>query len=302
MILHRTLVLQLASCVSMGFGAFALTYAAFAAPRGDGRRLGLRGLKREQLLENNELWRFFEPIVRWMGLRVSGLLPDGTRDSLNRQIGIAGDFMGLLPEEFLGLAVLSCIMGLGVGYAVGIYTGMGNVATFGVCAFGAIAPYLALTDRSASRFKEVNRRLPYAIDLLALGMGAGLDFPAAVRQVVEKSGAPGDPLVEEFTLILQSLQLGRTRRMALEEFAARVPSDPVREFVGAVIQAEMRGNPVVNVLRIQAEVSRQRRTARAEEAAARAGVAMVLPLVLVFVTILLLIVSPMIMKIQQQGM
>lgn len=302
MILQPVIVLKLGSCVSVGFGVFALTYAAFAAPRGDGRRLGLRGLKREQTLEVNETWRFFEPIVRWMGVRMSGLVPDRSRESLNRQIGVAGDFMGLLPEELLGLGVLCSVLGLGVGFFVGAWTGMGNVAAVGCCAFGAVAPFLILSDTATNRFKEVNRRLPYAIDLLALSMGAGLDFPASVRQVVEKSGAPNDPLVEEFTLILQSLQLGRTRRQALEEFGARVPSDPVREFVGAVVQAEMRGNPVVNVLRIQAEVSRQRRTARAEEAAARAGVAMVLPLILVFMTILLLIVAPMIMKIQQQGM
>jgi tight adherence protein C len=302
MIIRGLLAVQLASCVTTGLGAFALTYAAFAAPRGSGRRLGLRGLKREQLLEQNDVWRFFEPIVRWLGVRFSGLLPERTRESLNRQIGVAGDFMGLLPEELVGLSVLTAVIGLGIGYAAGVWTGMGNLATFGCAAFGAIAPFLSVSDAASRRFKEVNRRLPYAIDLLALGMGAGLDFPAAVRQVVEKSGAPNDPLVEEFTLILQSLQLGRTRRMALEELASRVPSEVVREFVGAIVQAEIRGNPVVNVLRIQAEVSRQRRTARAEEAAARAGVAMVLPLVLVFITILLLIVSPMIIKIQQQGM
>ena len=133
-------------------------------------------------------------------------------------------------------------------------------------------------------------------------MGAGLDFPGAVRQVVEKSGAPDDALVEEFTLILQGLQLGRTRKQALEDFADRVPSDPVKEFVGAVVQAELRGNPVANVLRIQAEVSRNRRSVRAEEAAAKAGVAMVAPLMMVFVCILILIVAPMIMKLQQGGM
>ena len=133
-------------------------------------------------------------------------------------------------------------------------------------------------------------------------MGAGLDFPGAVRQVVEKSGAPDDALVEEFTLILQGLQVGRTRRQALEDFAERVPSDPVKEFVGAVVQAELRGNPVAHVLRIQAEVSRNRRSVRAEEAAAKAGVAMVAPLMMVFVCILILIVSPMIMKLQQGGM
>ncbi len=161
---------------------------------------------------------------------------------------------------------------------------------------------MTVSSTAADRFKAVNRRLPYAIDLLALAMGAGLDFPGAVRQVVEKSASPDDALVEEFTLMLQALQVGRTRRQALEDFAERVPSDPVKEFVGAVVQAELRGNPVANVLRIQAEVSRQRRSVRAEEAAAKAGVAMVGPLMLVFLCILILIVSPMIMKLQQGGM
>ncbi len=133
-------------------------------------------------------------------------------------------------------------------------------------------------------------------------MGAGLDFPGAVRQVVEKSGAPDDPMVEEFTLILQGLQVGRTRSQALVDFAARCPTDAVQEFVASVVQAEQRGNPVAHVLRIQAEVSRQRRSVRAEEAAAKAGVAMIGPLVLVFLCILLLIVAPMIMNIRNSGM
>jgi tight adherence protein C len=146
--------------------------------------------------------------------------------------------------------------------------------------------------------KNISRRLPYAIDLLALGMGAGLDFPGAVRQVVEKSGSPDQPVVEEFTLMLQSLQLGRTRQQALEEFAARAPTESVIEFVGSVVQAEMRGNPVADVLRIQAEVSRRKRSVRAEEAATKAGVKMIMPLVLVFIAILLLIVAPIGLTLQ----
>jgi tight adherence protein C len=72
----------------------------------------------------------------------------------------------------------------------------------------------------------------------------------------------------------------------------------VLEFVGAVVQAELRGTPIVDVLRIQAEVSRQKRTVRAEESASRASVAMTAPLLLAFVAILILIVAPMAMKIQ----
>ncbi len=298
--MNRVALLRIMVYVAMGTSAALLAYAAIAAPLGDGKRMGLRGMKRKRALETNEMWRSLEPVVRWLGMRINGLISPEYRETLNRQIGIAGDFMGLLPEELVGFSILTALIGLPVGWGLGEYTGMGNLMTVGCCVFGAVAPSMSVSSAAAERFKEVNRRLPYAIDLMALGMGAGLDFPAAVRQVVEKSGAPNDPLVEEFTLMMHGLQVGRTRRQALEEFAGRVPSDAVKEFVGALVQAELRGNPVANVLRIQAEVSRQHRSVRAEESASKAGVAMVGPLMLVFIAILMLIVAPMIMKIRQE--
>jgi tight adherence protein C len=299
---HRVLILKVLLCACVGLSFFFVTYAAADAPLGDGKRMGLRGLKRQRALARNEMWQSVEPVVRWLGLRVSGLLSDEQRESINHQIGVAGDFLGLLAEELVGLSILTCFVGLIAGFVLGWLSGMGGLLVLACAGFGAIAPSMTVSSAAADRFKDVNRRLPYAIDLLALGMGAGLDFPAAVRQVVEKSGAPDDALVEEFTLILQGLQLGRTRKQTLEDFSDRVPSDPVKEFVGAVVQAEMRGNPVANVLRIQAEVSRNRRSVRAEEAAAKAGVAMVAPLMLVFMCILILIIAPMVMKLQQGGM
>lgn len=299
---HRIFILKVMLCICVALAFFFIAYAAADAPLGDGKRMGLRGLKRQRALERNETWQSLEPLVRWLGMRISGLMTQSQKDSLNHQISIAGDFLGLLPEELVALSIITGVAGLGAGYLLGSLSGMGGILVIACGGFGAVAPSMTLSSTAADCFKDVNRRLPYAIDLLALGMGAGLDFPGAVRQVVEKSGAPDDALVEEFTLILQGLQVGRTRRQALEDFAERVPSDPVKEFVGAVVQAELRGNPVAHVLRIQAEVSRNRRSVRAEEAAAKAGVAMVAPLMMVFVCILILIVSPMIMKLQQGGM
>jgi tight adherence protein C len=73
----------------------------------------------------------------------------------------------------------------------------------------------------------------------------------------------------------------------------------VREFVNAVVQAEERGNPVADVLLIQAGVSRMRRSVKAEESAAKAGVAMVGPLFLLFGCIMLLVVAPMVIRLAQ---
>ncbi|MCL2449189.1 MAG: type II secretion system F family protein [Polyangiaceae bacterium] len=300
----RYMPIKVLVCALVAVCLFLLAYAALSVPLGDGKRLGLRGLKRRRALEKNDLWPSIEPLVRWIGMRVSalGLIPPKVRADLDRKVSIAGDFMGLLPEEVIGFSIVTALFGAVAGSFLGYISGVGNVLIVACFILGAAAPYMTITSTGEDRMKELNRRLPYGIDLLALAMGAGLDFPGAVKQVIEKSGTPDDPLVEEFTLILQGLQLGRTRRQALEDFAERAPSESIKEFVGAVVQAELRGNPVANVLRIQAEVSRQRRSVRAEEAASKAAVQMVGPLMLVFLAILLLVVSPMVLAVSQSGM
>lgn len=289
---------QIAALATVFVAIFMLTYTAAAAPTGQAKRLGLRGMKRRRALEEVPLWRETEPVVRWLGARFAGLTSESWKKEMNRQISLAGDFMGLLPEETLGFSIVAAVGGLVAGIIFGYVTGMGAMLALAGLGFGAILPFMRISSTATERLKTISRRLPYAIDLLALAMGAGLDFPGAVRQVVEKSGSADDPVVEEFTLILQSLQLGRTRRQALEAFAARAPTPAVVEFVGAVVQAELRGNPVVEVLRIQAEVSRRKRSVAAEEAASKAGVKMVVPLVLVFGAILILIVTPMGLSLQ----
>lgn len=294
------LVLRIAACSATAVALFTFTWVIVSTPQVEGKRLGLRGLKRKRALQKTPLWSSLEPIVRWLGARFSALLSDEQKASLNLQIALAGDYMGLLPEELIGFCIVSGILGICAGTIAGYTTGMGGVMVIGCTLLGSVLPMMQVSGAAADRLKNINRRLPYAIDLLALAMGAGLDFPGAVRQVVEKSGSPEEPVVEEFTLILQSLQLGRTRRQALEEFSVRAPINAVLEFVGAIVQAELRGNPVVEVLRIQAEVSRRQRSVRAEESASKAGVAMIVPLVLVFVAILILIVAPIVMKLQKE--
>lgn len=293
---------RLATCAVAAAALFTIGYVAAATPAPRAKRLGLRGLKRQRALEKLPLWATLEPLVRWLGGRFAGLVSDAWRQRINRKLTLAGDYLGLLPEETIGLGMLSTLLGLAVGMVLGPLSGMGNLVVIAGALVGAAMPYLRISSSAAQRMKDVDRRLPHAIDLLALAMGAGLDFPGSVRQVVEKSGHPDEPVIEELTLILQSLQLGRTRQQALEEFAGRVPADSVIEFVGSVVQSELRGNPIVEVLKIQAEVSRRKRSVFAEESAAKAAVAMILPMVLVFLTILILIVAPIIMRLRATEM
>jgi tight adherence protein C len=275
----------------------ALVYTLASAPTRTASRLGLRGLKRTRVIGDNELWGMIEPLVRWLGVRVSGLPTDEQRSQMEKQIALAGDYMGLTADEYLSLSIISSVAGAAGGALLGWMLEMGGLTIIIGVMLGAAGPYMQISGVAQERMKAISRSLPYTIDLMALAMGAGLDFPGAVRQVVDKTSNPDDPIVEEFTLILQTLNLGRTRRDALEEFARRCPVEAVTEFVNALIQAEERGNPVVEVLNIQATVSRTRRSVRAEEMAAKAGVKLVGPLMLVFFCVMGLLLGPALMKI-----
>ncbi len=281
----------------LGVGFFIAMYAIAAAPTRIASRLGLRGLKRQRAVEEPGAWSSFEPFVRWLGVRVSGILPDEYRNKMEEQITLAGDYLGITTDEYLALSILASLGGIVGGALLGVMSD-NLMIPFILGPVGAIVPYMQISGAAQDRQKAVSRGLPYVVDLMSLGMGAGLDFPGAVRQVVEKSSNPNDPIVEEFTLILQTLNLGRTRKEALTDFAKRVPVEAVKEFTGSLIQAEERGNPVADVLLIQATSSRTRRSVRAEEMAAKAGVAMVGPLVLVFATVMLLILTPMALKMK----
>lgn len=275
----------------------ALAYGIASAPTRVASRLGLRGLKRQRVLAQNELWNTLEPGVRWLGVRLSGILSDEQRAFLDVQISLAGDYMGLTADEYLALSLLSAIVGSGVGAVVGYLFDFGGLTVVIGLMLGGALPYMQISGVGQERLKNIGRGLPYVIDLMALSMGAGLDFPGAVRQIVDKSSNPNDPLVEEFTLILQTINLGRTRKEALQELARRAPVETVTEFVNSLVQADERGNPVAEVLAIQATVSRTRRSVRAEEMAAKAGVQMVGPLMLVFFCIMGLLMGPAFMNI-----
>jgi tight adherence protein C len=278
---------------------FLLVHSVTSAPVAPASYLGVRGLRRLRSQQQSAMWRELEPLVRWLGAHIKPLLGEKVQSRIDRQITLSGDFWGLVPEELVALTLLSAGAGLACGsaYAALLSRGFLYVLLGGV--LGAMLPYLQLSGLEGQRRKQVQNGLPYVIDLLALGLSAGLDFPGALRQVVDKSSNGSEPLIEEIQLILRELQVGKTRKQALEQFAERVPSESVREFVGAVVQAEERGNPLGQVLEIQAEASRQRRSTRAEEAASKASVKMLAPMVLVFAAILLLIVCPMFLQIQE---
>jgi len=282
--------------VAFGAGVWVITYSIAVRDVPDRVQLGLRGLKRASALRTSAIFALIEPAVRLVGGWVSYLPLLRFRARLDRVLRQAGDWLGLDANELIALCIVSASAGVGLGYAVIVAVELPEVALFFFAGLGMGLPYLRLSGELARRRKHVTRSLPPAIDVAALCMSAGMTFPDAIRQVVTKSGRPDDPLNEELGLILHQLQLGIPRRRALENLAERVPTEAVKSFVGAVVQSEEKGTPLVEVLGIQAETLRARRSVSGEEAASRAAVLMMIPLMLILCATILVLLGPFLIR------
>ncbi len=293
-----TIAIELATFVCVCAALALFGYALLSARSMPAERLGLRGYKRTLARRDHPLFAQIEPLMRWLSTRLGGLVSPELRAHLNQQITRAGDVWGLQAEDVVSLSVLSAASTLALGTAYSVVHGSGYLFAFVAMAFGALVPYLQLTSTVQKRSRSIQRALPHVVDLMVLGLSAGLDFAAALRQVIDRAGTADEPLIEELRLLLQELKLGHTRREALAQFAERAPCDAVRDLVAAVTQSEEQGTPLAAVLAAQAQSSRQRRAVQAEETAARASTSLMLPLGLLFLAVLLLIVSPLVLSLQ----
>lgn len=279
-------------------GVFSVAYVIASAPTMERVRVGTRGVNRREALAEEGIWSGVEPLVRWLAARFQLIVPDAFRARVDRWLTRAGDPLGMNAFEFFGIIFLGAAFGATAGALHGFLNDRNPlVYLLAAGALGAVFPYLRLDSVRADRAVKIQRGLPPTVDILCLGLSAGLDFPGSVRQFIEKSSSRTDPLVEEFSILLSELQLGKTRREALTMFAERNPIPAVKEFVGSVIQAEEGGMPLARVFRIQAESARRRRSVNAEEAAAKTGIKLMMPMMIIFLSVLIILMGPMILKL-----
>jgi tight adherence protein C len=234
--------------------------------------------------------------LRAVGHRLSSLRAFRLRNTLERRLEDAGQPLGLSSDELLALCLQTGLLSGFVGAMVSSAWGKpvcGGVLFAGLP--GLALPLFRLDELVRQRRLWVSRSLPSVIDLIALSMEAGLDFTRAVTEVAGRLAA-SSPLRFELEHLRYKLCLGWSRGEALEDVARRVPTPSVRQFVTAVAQGERRGTPLAELLSVQAAVMRTKRTAAAEQAASRAGILILLPLLLIFGAVFLVLLGPFVVK------
>ncbi len=272
-------------------------YLALDVPLAAVPGLGPRGLARDEARRAG-VFGPFEKALRLLATHVARLPLDAKRQRIDKALIESGELRGVTPDEFIVISAVSALFGISAAIFFFRSTD-GTMIPMACLLLGPLLPAMQLRSNTKARYKAVDRGLPAAIDLASLCMGAGLDFPGAIKHVVANMPEKSSPIRVELQRVLQELSLGRTRKQALQGLADRVQSDSVREFVAAIIQAEEKGTPISVVLSIQATALRGRRSVLAEEAAARAGVLLMLPMLMIMVAIVLLLMGPLFIQMGQ---
>lgn len=144
----------------------------------------------------------------------------------------------------------------------------------------------------ANRRAQVLRQVPGMLDVVTLGLSAGLSFDSALDLYCSRYGTELSGALREAML---TWRIGaRTRGEALEGLADALGVAALRRFAAAVTQALAFGSPLAAALEQQAQAIRDEQRAELEAEIERVPVKMLIPLgTLIVPAMLLAILGPL---------
>ena len=165
--------------------------------------------------------------------------------------------------------------------------------------FIAIAgPNAYLARRHRLLVRQFRLIFPDLLDLLVVCVDAGLTLDGAFDRVRNEIGKRSAPLGMNLELMGAEMRAGRSMIEALGSLADRLDLDEADSLVSMLRQSIELGSDVADSLRVFSDDMREKRLLRAEEAANKLTVKMVLPLGLfIFPVVLLVVMLPVMIKL-----
>jgi len=166
--------------------------------------------------------------------------------------------------------------------------------------FGFYAPKLYVRWKVGKRQLTVVKTLPDVLDMLIICVEAGLGLNAALDRVArERTRIGRDVLGGELRYMTWELQAGIPRDQAFHNLGVRNGVDDLKALAAFMVQSEKLGGNLTEALKIYATELRERRRQRAQEAANKAAVKLLFPLVFfIFPTMFIVILAPAVMQLQ----
>ena len=245
--------------------------------------------------------RYIWPMVRIVNVYVTNRLSDKLLSRTDANLRRSGLSFVFSAEEYWAVEATVTIITTFVGGMIAQMAKMDQVMGVLVgLAFGLILPRVWLNDARKRRALDIIKGMPVFLDYLNLCVSAGTNFSGAIEHAVRQ--APDGPLKNEFSIVLRDLRSGLPRAEALERMAGRLEIPEITSFVRAVVQAEMRGTSLRDVMAVQAEQRLVERFQRAEQKAMEAPVKLTGPLVMfIFPVTFIVLLYPIFIKFNESG-
>ncbi|MEX0803761.1 MAG: type II secretion system F family protein [Candidatus Binatia bacterium] len=177
-------------------------------------------------------------------------------------LGLALGFTGLFLAFLMNAPMLDVLL---LGGAAG--------------AAGYMLPFLTVYRKASARVLEMREALPDTLDLIVICVEAGMGVDAALNRVGNEQNNQQLAIGEELLLATQEMQAGARRKEALIRMADRCGVEEIRGLVTFLTQTEEMGGSIARSLRVYAETMRDKRSQSAEEAARKAVIKLIFPLV-----------------------
>ena len=256
-------------------------------------RLEALGVSKFEKKKKKNLFYF----IRGISLINKPICKGGLKQRIFKDLSIAR--VNLTPEEFLLIKELLIAFLLVVSYPsvtqdlIAIWLGFSFVG-------GYMIPEFWLKIRIKKIKAVIIKELPDSIDLLGLCVNAGLDFMLSLKWVVEKS--PPSVMIDELNTILQEINVGKTRREAIKDLAARYQLPDLSTFARTLIQADKMGTSVTEALNILSEDMRIARYRRGEQLALKSPMKMLVPLLFfIFPVVGILVAGPILIDFMENS-
>ena len=158
---------------------------------------------------------------------------------------------------------------------------------------GYMLPYLTVRRKAKKRVLEMKETLPDTLDLIVVCVEAGMGVDAALNRVGKEQADQGLAMGEELLLLPKNCkQVQCARKLWLV-----VPTGSgLKNFAGSLCsstQTEELGGSIARSLRVYASTMREKRSQAAEEAARKAVIKLIFPLVFfILPAIFILLLGP----------
>jgi tight adherence protein C len=253
----------------------------------------------QERLRQPFLRRLISPLGKRAVARIAAAVPSSYLDRTHQTLLHAGLNARITAEEFVAAQAVSTTLGV-LGASVFILavhppSGMGVLLLLLGALIGLLGPPSWLGRTASTRELAILNDLPDVLDLLAIAVEAG----TALEQAMAIAGTHfTSPLADELVLTLREMELGLSRRQALQNLKRRTDVAELSNVVAVLIQAEALGMPIGRILHTQSREVRDRRRQRIREKAAKLPVKILFPLLLfIFPAIFVILLGPAVISI-----